>query len=127
MRCSLLRSMMNIGRVFKYRGVRSHTVWRKSMTSSEGTKKKNKSEKNSGAESTAVETTDEKFTFFFGAESPFSQWHSAVFEVDGVEYNCAEQYMMHQKAGKYISSRSRYSGCICLTLILATTPTFALQ
>ena len=40
----------------------------------------------------------EKFTFFFGKDSPFSQWHPARFEVDGVTYNCAEQYMMHQKA-----------------------------
>lgn len=43
---------------------------------------------------------DEKFTFFFGAGSPFSQWHYAQFTLDDVEYNCAEQYMMHQKAGK---------------------------
>ena len=40
----------------------------------------------------------ETFTFFFGKDSPFSQWHPAHFEVDGVTYNCAEQYMMHQKA-----------------------------
>ena len=40
----------------------------------------------------------ERFTFFFGKDSPFSQWHPAQFEVDGVTYNCAEQYMMHQKA-----------------------------
>ena len=47
--------------------------------------------------------TGERFTFFFGAESPFSQWHSAaVFAVDGVEYNCAEQYMMHRKAGQLL-------------------------
>ena len=46
------------------------------------------------------ETAGEKFTFFFGAESPFSQWHPAVFTLDGVEYNCAEQYMMSQKAGQ---------------------------
>ena len=45
-------------------------------------------------------TAGEKFTFFFGAESPFSQWHPAVFTLDGVEYNCAEQYMMSQKAGQ---------------------------
>ena len=56
-------------------------------------------EKKQGADATAVPETGEKFTFFFGAESPFSQWHPAVFTVDGVEYNCAEQYMMSQKAG----------------------------
>jgi ribA/ribD-fused uncharacterized protein len=38
----------------------------------------------------------EKFTFFWSG--PFSQWHRCKFTVDGVEYNCAEQYMMHQKA-----------------------------
>ena len=28
----------------------------------------------------------------------FSQWAKGVFEVDGVKYNCAEQYMMAEKA-----------------------------
>jgi len=28
----------------------------------------------------------------------FSNWHESHFEVDGVKYNCGEQYMMHQKA-----------------------------
>lgn len=42
--------------------------------------------------------TGEKFTFFFGKNTVFSQWHSASFKVEGVEYGCAEQYMMHQKA-----------------------------
>ena len=46
------------------------------------------------------EGAEERFTFFFGAESPFSQWHRATFTVEGVKYNCAEQYMMHQKAGE---------------------------
>ena len=40
------------------------------------------------------------YTFFWRSESPFSQWHPSGFEVDGVKYNCAEQYMMHQKACK---------------------------
>ena len=31
-------------------------------------------------------------------KSFLSQWHTAYFTVDGIEYNCAEQYMMHQKA-----------------------------
>lgn len=44
--------------------------------------------------------TKEKFTFFFGKDCVFSQWHSVDFRVGDVEYNCAEQYMMHQKAGK---------------------------
>lgn len=40
----------------------------------------------------------ERFTFFWASSSVFSQWHPAVFEVDGIEYYTAEQYMMHQKA-----------------------------
>ncbi|XP_065905134.1 N-glycosidase YbiA-like isoform X2 [Dysidea avara] len=40
----------------------------------------------------------EKFHFFWKSKSPFSQWYSAQFKVDDVEYNCAEQYMMYQKA-----------------------------
>ncbi len=40
----------------------------------------------------------EKFTFFYRTESPFSQWHPADFEMGGVHYNCAEQYMMYRKA-----------------------------
>jgi ribA/ribD-fused uncharacterized protein len=40
----------------------------------------------------------EKFTFFWRSQSPFSQWHPARFLIDGVEFNCAEQYMMYGKA-----------------------------
>jgi ribA/ribD-fused uncharacterized protein len=28
----------------------------------------------------------------------YSQWHKAPMTIDGVQYNCCEQYMMHQKA-----------------------------
>ena len=38
----------------------------------------------------------EGFMFFWGGE--FSQWYPSNFTVDGIEYNCAEQYMMQQKA-----------------------------
>lgn len=38
----------------------------------------------------------EVFTFFY--KSKLSQWHMVNFVVDGVTYNCAEQYMMAQKA-----------------------------
>lgn len=38
----------------------------------------------------------EQFTLFYGGV--FSQWHYSPFVIDGVEYNCAEQYMMAQKA-----------------------------
>ncbi|BCO16270.1 NADAR family protein_gp217 [Bacillus phage vB_BceM_WH1] len=36
------------------------------------------------------------YTFFWGGI--FSQWHKSKFEVDGITFNCAEQYMMYQKA-----------------------------
>jgi len=40
---------------------------------------------------------DEKYTFFWNG--PFSQWDASPFmDVEGVLYNCAEQYMMAQKA-----------------------------
>lgn len=38
----------------------------------------------------------EEFTFFW--DGPFSQWAPCFFEIDGIEYNCAEQYMMAEKA-----------------------------
>lgn len=41
-------------------------------------------------------TTTEKFTFFWNGT--FSQWKHSPFTLDGVKYNCAEQYMMQQKA-----------------------------
>lgn len=40
----------------------------------------------------------EKFTFFWRTQSPFSQWHPSRFIVGGIEFNCAEQYMMYMKA-----------------------------
>ena len=38
----------------------------------------------------------EEFTFFWNG--PFSQWHASPFTLDGIEYSCAEQYMMAEKA-----------------------------
>ncbi|UQM93885.1 GTP cyclohydrolase [Stenotrophomonas phage vB_Sm_QDWS359] len=38
----------------------------------------------------------EKFTPFYGGV--FSQWYPSPMVIDGVEYSCAEQYMMAQKA-----------------------------
>ena len=38
------------------------------------------------------------YTFFFTESSPFSQWYRCSFVVDGVTFNCAEQFMMHGKA-----------------------------
>ena len=51
------------------------------------------------------EWTKDDFVFFWGhrkgkkiAKTCFSQWFEIDFEVDGHRYNCAEQYMMAQKA-----------------------------
>ncbi|HEY0255035.1 MAG TPA: NADAR family protein, partial [Kofleriaceae bacterium] len=38
------------------------------------------------------------YTFFFTESSPFSQWYPCAFTVEGVRFNCAEQYMMYGKA-----------------------------
>lgn len=38
----------------------------------------------------------DKFEFFWGG--PFSQWYKSNFTIDGITYNCAEQYMMAMKA-----------------------------
>ncbi len=40
--------------------------------------------------------TTERFTFFWSGT--FSQWQHSPFQLDGVWYNCAEQYMMAEKA-----------------------------
>lgn len=40
--------------------------------------------------------TNDKFVFFWGG--PFSQWFKSDFTINGTKYNCAEQYMMAQKA-----------------------------
>jgi len=37
-----------------------------------------------------------KYKFFWGGI--FSNWYVSDFVVDGITYNCGEQYMMHQKA-----------------------------
>jgi len=58
----------------------------------------------------------EKYTFFWQAESPFSQWYGCIFTVDDIEYNCAEQYMMHQKACEW---PSLYFYCLVLPEFLA--------
>ena len=45
-----------------------------------------------------MQRATDRYTFFFRPESPFSQWHPARFEVDGLVFGCAEQFMMHGKA-----------------------------
>lgn len=47
---------------------------------------------------TLARVQERGFEFFFGAEHPFSNWHPATFEVEGVTYSCMEQFMMHRKA-----------------------------
>jgi len=42
-----------------------------------------------------MRTTEDMVLFWNG---PFSQWEPCEFVVDGIEYNCAEQYMMAEKA-----------------------------
>jgi ribA/ribD-fused uncharacterized protein len=37
-----------------------------------------------------------KYVLFW--DGIFSQWYKVPMTIDGIEYNCAEQYMMHQKA-----------------------------
>ena len=39
-----------------------------------------------------------KYTFFYRKDSPFSQWHPSKFQIKGITFNCAEQYMMYRKA-----------------------------
>lgn len=41
-------------------------------------------------------TKSSDYTFFW--DGPFSQWDPSSFELDGIEYNCAEQAMMAAKA-----------------------------
>jgi ribA/ribD-fused uncharacterized protein len=38
----------------------------------------------------------EQFTFFWNG--PFSQWYSSSFEIDGIRFITAEQFMMYSKA-----------------------------
>jgi ribA/ribD-fused uncharacterized protein len=44
----------------------------------------------------ATKKNAEKFTFFWSG--PFSQWAKSTFEIGGVKFNTAEQYMMYKKA-----------------------------
>lgn len=41
---------------------------------------------------------NKKYTFFWQTESPFSQWHSSRFIIDGIPFKTAEHYMMWKKA-----------------------------
>ncbi len=41
---------------------------------------------------------EEKFTFFYRTKHPFSQWYPCSFIIDGIQFNCTEQFMMFSKA-----------------------------
>ncbi|KAH9256353.1 hypothetical protein BASA81_005586 [Batrachochytrium salamandrivorans] len=45
-----------------------------------------------------VQVETEDMVLFWELPSVFCQWYSCAFELDGVVYNCAEQYMMAEKA-----------------------------
>ena len=49
--------------------------------------------------------TEESFTFFWETRSPFSQWHPSDFTLEGIQFNCAEQYMMYKKARLFEDSQ----------------------
>jgi ribA/ribD-fused uncharacterized protein len=51
-----------------------------------------------------MEPTRQGYTFFWSG--PFSQWHACRFNVDGLVYNCAEQFMMAQKASLFGDSEA---------------------
>jgi len=39
-----------------------------------------------------------KYTFFWKKDSIFSQWYPCNFNVNNINFNCAEQFMMYRKA-----------------------------
>ena len=39
-----------------------------------------------------------KYTYFFGAANPLSQWYISPFVYKKIEFNCCEQFMMYAKA-----------------------------
>lgn len=41
---------------------------------------------------------NQKYTFFWKTESPFSNWHHAEFVIDGVKFKNTEAHMMWKKA-----------------------------
>lgn len=55
-----------------------------------------------------------KYEYFWGNRFVFSQWYPCKFEIDGKIYNCAEQYMMHQKAGIYVYIKYSYLNSLFL-------------
>ena len=43
-------------------------------------------------------SSDQKFTFFWQDQSPFSNFHPSPFRVDNNQFSCNEQFMMYSKA-----------------------------
>ena len=50
---------------------------------------------------TLCELSDDNTHLFFGIGSPFSNFHSSEFVVDGTKYTCNEQYIQSQKASMF--------------------------
>ena len=76
--------------------------WRRSETEIDDGKRAQVFVKMATTADGAVDASDgntERYTFISGDDSPFCQWHPSDFTADGIKYNCAEQFMMHQKAG----------------------------
>ena len=42
-----------------------------------------------------------RYTFFYGSYSPFSNWHKCTFTDTELIFSCVEQYMMYQKASLF--------------------------
>lgn len=53
------------------------------------------------------------YEYFWKRHSVFSQWYLCKFTVDDIIYSSAEQYMMHQKAGKIFRRSFSSSMAIC--------------
>ena len=43
---------------------------------------------------------EEKYVYFVGRDDVFSQWYASRFNIGGLTFSCAQQYMMYRKAGK---------------------------
>ena len=41
---------------------------------------------------------DDKYTFYFGQDCPLSNFYLSPFDIDGIHFNCSEQYLQHTKA-----------------------------
>lgn len=44
--------------------------------------------------------------YYFFFKGPLSQWYSCTFKLDGIRFNCAEQYMMFKKAELFNDNNS---------------------